>query len=208
MALNLKLNTLQANDSRTLQFTDNTGVYSVSNVGGWGSPNLAVTAINGTTHTLELGIRIVTPTSDTTYSYINLYTLKGPFTTIADLVFTINSTNLIYNSSPLGVATDKLPDGNYYVTYVVDRGLASEVTLTYVMLVDGNTRNSVYEKLRTIPTIYQIKGSNDKTINDSILAYAYLKGMESTAYVAKTEELISDLSVLQRLVLYGCDCSW
>lgn len=208
MALNLKLSTLQANDNKTLQFTDNTGVYSSSNTGGWGSPNLAVTAINGSTHTLELGIRIVTTDSDITYSYINLYTLKGPFTSTTDLVFSIKASNLLVGTSPLGTINDVLPDGLYYVTYIVDRGLTGEVFTSFVIFVDGNERNATYNKLRLIPTIYNCKNVKNKEIDDAILAHGYLKAMESTAYVAKTEELLNDLSVLQRLVIYGCDSSW
>lgn len=208
MALNLALNSLQSNDNKILQFTDATGDYSVSNTGGWGAPNLAVTAIDGTTHTLELGIRIVTSGDDVTYEYIDLHDLSGPFTTISDLVFTVNSSLILEGTTPLGVATDVLPDGLYYITYVVDRGLAGEVYTSFVMFVDGNIRNATYNKLRLIPTLYQCKGCQNKDINDAIFAYAFLKASESTAYVAKTEELLNDVSILQRLVLYGSDCSW
>lgn len=208
MALNLQLSTLQANDNKLLQFTDTTGVYSGSNTGGWGSPNLAVTAIDGSTHTLELLIRIVTPDTDTTYSYINLFTLFGPFATTTDLIFEINASHLLSSSVPLGTSTDLLPDGTYYITYIVDRGLVGEVFTSFVMFVDGQVRNATYNKLRTIPTVYNCKNVKNKDIDDAILAYGYLKAMESTAYVAKTEELLNDLSVLQRIVLYGCDNSW
>lgn len=208
MALNLQLTSLQSNDNKILQFTDNTGSYSVSNTGGWGAPNLDITAINGSTHTLELGIRIVTPNENTTYDYIDLYDSFGPFTQLSNLLFTVDRSTLVIGAVPLGTANETLPDGLYYVTYIVDRGLAGETSLEYVMFVDGNVRNSVYNKLRTIPTSYMCSNCSNKDINDAIFAFAYLKALESTAYVAKTEELLNGLSILERLVIYGSNCSW
>jgi hypothetical protein len=73
---------------------------------------------------------------------------------------------------------------------------------------EGNVRNAVYEALRTLPTLYMCQECKSKQIMDAIFAYGYLNSMRAGGYVAKTEELINQLYVLERLLEYGSTYTW
>lgn len=215
MAVDLSLTYSQSNDNKTLTFTDATGVYdAVTNTGGWGTPNTAVTDIDGTAGTLSLTITVVTPDGETTYDAIDLFTVfgDGGFSTVNDLVFAINASHLESSGTALGTSDTELPDGIYEVSYtytdVSGNDPGSTDTYTEDTLVDGQVRNSVYELLRVVPVIYACNECRCEEMYEAQFSYSYLKAMEYSAFVAKKEELIDQLETLQGIVLNGSKCTW
>jgi hypothetical protein len=203
------MSAMQTNDNKQLVLTDTTGEYSVLNPGGWGSPNIAVTAINGSTHTLELLIRFHTVNTDTTYEYINLYTEFGPFTELTDLVYTLTPDMLIETGGgSMGIVDSEFLDGVYHLSYIIDRGLGTENIYTLVIMLDGQIRNKIYQELRNIPKSYENNEPSDKNIYKAIFDYAFIRGIEHTGFVAREEDLIFDLDKLEKIYANGSNCTW
>lgn len=201
---------LQSNDNKQLVITDTTGVYEVTtDPTGWGSPNTAVTAINGSTHTLELLIRCHRANIDVTYTYIDLFAKFGSFTTIADLVYTITPDLLIdSDGNALGTIDSVFPDGVWHIDYVIDRGLGTEDVNTTVLLLDGNIRNNIYKQLMDIPSDYLNDKPSNKDMYQAMFNYSFLRGIEHTAYVAKEENLVFNLDILEKIYTNGSICTW
>lgn len=213
MALNLTFSVEERNDNKRLIVTDTTGEYNaVTNEGGWdatGATNPNPADIDGTTHTL--GLRVIITTSDgtsTTYDTIDLRSMFGPFYSLMNLVFTLDCSMLTNNGAPLGTNETEFPDGIYDVTYIYDELLGTVVSGNISLLIDGQVRNSVYQLLRKVPSIYYCEDCDTKYILDTIFSRAWLDSMYSSAYVAKTEELLSDLSTLQSLIINGSRYTW
>ena len=194
MALTPSLSYTERNDNKLLTITDTTTNYAT---GG----NIAVTDIT----TLTLDVTITTSDgTETAYTQIDLFDEFGAFTVQADLVFPMDATYLLSGGVALGLATDELPDGVYDFIYTIN---VTNV-FTESILVQGRVRKSVYELLRTLPVTYNCKDCKTKEIMDIIFCYGLLNSLESSGYVAKNEELINQLSVLERLVTNGSTYSW
>jgi hypothetical protein len=201
MAVTLALAYTERNDNKLLTLTD------IST--NWGGANIAVSAIT----TLTLQIDITTSDNETVaYDVINLVTYGsglGGGSVQADLVFSFDPSDITDGGVALGTSDSVFPDGIYNFTYTLDAAIpASAATLDEDVLMEGNVRNAVYEAMRTIPTLYTCSECKSKEIMDAIFAYGYLNSIRAGGYVAKTEELISQLYVLERLLLYGSPYTW
>ena len=208
MAFTLAYTVTESNDNKTITITDASGTGAT----GWGAgTNPATTDIGavGSTHDLQLIISITTSSNTTTtYTAIDLYTEFGPFATVADLVFPITCDMLVASGTALGTSADEFPDGIYNIKYVYNLGETNESTVDEDVLIDGVITVEIYDLLRQIPTIYNCSDCKSKTVLDAIYCYGCLNVMESDAYVARSEEIINLLYVLERLVEDGSTYSW
>ncbi len=204
MALELKLTYTQSKDNKILTFTDSSGIYTVNNTGGWGTPNPAVTDIDGTTHTLSLDIvKKGLANADTTYDTIDLYALAGPFTTVAGLVFPITAALIKSSGTAIGTADSVIPDGVYAYTYTYDKGLATEISLEFTLLLDGVVRTAVDRLLSTIPDVYNQENYKSRKIDFTIFAYSYLQAIHSASYLSKIDDILNALTTLEKLITNG-----
>jgi len=141
-------------------------------------------------------------------SQVDLYSeFGGPWTDISELVYTITS-------DLLGDGADALlEDGLYALEYNVtyagtdqDAGQPNPITQLFevTVLVYGQVKVAVYDKYRQIPAWCNCQ-DNDKLheILETDLCGAYLTAIETSAYIAKTEELINMLIVLDDMVENG-----
>jgi len=213
MALDLSFSVEERNDNLVLIITDTTGQYAdPSNTGGWqegAAINPDPADIDGVTHTLELSVTItLSDGTSTTYDDIDLYDEFGPFSDLNDLVFELDCSMFSSSGTALGTDEDEFPDGVYEFTYMYDQGLTAEDLETSTALIEGQVRNQVYEDLRAIPNTYDCEDCKTKYILDSILAKAWLDAIYSSAYVAQTEEILSNLSTLETLVTDGSRYTW
>jgi hypothetical protein len=197
MAISLALDYVERNDNKLITLTD------IST--GWSDP----AGVDISTLTLQIDI---TTSDNVTVSYdqINLVTKNTitASTTQAELVFTLDASDFTNSSYDLGGSDDELPDGIYKFTYVLNNADPTAITLEEDVLMEGNVRNSVYSAMRTIPTLYMCNECKSKQIMDAIFAYGYLNSIRAGGYVAKTEELINQLYVLERLLNYGSSYTW
>ncbi len=221
MALDLSLNITQSNDATYLTFTDDAGTYNnPDNLDGWGSPNAVVTDIVASTTTTALKNHllltvVVTDKGgvETTYDDINLYDhdSTGPFTDVNDLTWTIDAADLVESSTAMGLATARLTDGIYVITYTLQDANTAVAVDTYniTMLVDGDVRADVFDGLRTISQQYDDEiNDTSKTILDPLLNYAYLYGMNASATVSEQTNLINMLWTLDKLNSDGSKYTW
>ena len=227
MALNLDLSYSQSNDATTLTITDSSGTYHVGdNPTGWGAPNPRVaftfadivTSANVASYSpikyhLTLDVTVTDKNgTETVYDQINLWNHNGgAFTAIADLTWDFTPASFISDSTAMGLATDKLDDGVYEITYQLANnytGVAIDNVVESV-LIDGDVRIDVYNKLRQISVDYDNE-NNDKSkdIMEALLAYSYLQSIEASASVAMTEEISNMLYSLDKLVSDGSNYTW
>jgi hypothetical protein len=200
MALTLSLSYTERNDNKLLTITDTTV--------DWGTGgNIDVSAI--TTLTLNVNITTSNGTSKD-YTQIDLVDLNGlgGSSTQTDLVFELDCSILEIGGVSIGTNTDYIPDGVWNFTYTVDEGLGTEVSFTESILVEGRVRVSLYELGRTLPTIYNCGECKSKQIMDTVFGYGLLNVLESNGYVAKNEELVNQLYVLERIITNGSTYSW
>jgi len=139
---------------------------------------------------------------------VDLLSEFGPFTSQDDMVYTITA-------ALLGDAADSLLiDGLYALTYVItykgDEGASTKTdTHNVTILVYGQVKVATYEKLREISVLYLCSnGCPSDEIHEADLCGAYLSGIENSAYVAKTEELLAQLVVLDGIITNGSKITW
>ena len=137
---------------------------------------------------------------------IDLYALNtGPFTDQSELVYTI--TAALLGDEPDSLLEDGLYALEYNVTYDgEDQGVANPQTqlLEVTILVYGQVKVAVYDKYRQIPAWCNCKANDAlQFILETDLCGAYLTAIETSAYIAKTEELINMLIVLDDMVKNG-----
>jgi len=205
----LNLSVLERNDSKLLTFTDTTV--------GWGTGGdpdvIAIAARTSQTYSLTLSVTIHQPNSSIIYDLIDLYGkgLATPFTGQTDLVFALNASNFTVNGNPLGDSTTNLPDGIYDLTYKIQHYVTGSWvdinSITMYILVYGQVKSQVYDKLRQIPILYQYT-TPPRDILEAELYNTFLQSIEKSAYIAKKTELIDMLETLQRLLLNGSTYPW
>jgi hypothetical protein len=207
MALALAFSVEERNDNKVITVTDTSGIYDAgTNPTGWGAPNPAVDGIDGSTHTLSLFITVsTTKATDITYDVIEL---AGPFATVADLVFDIDCSMLLLDGVASGTVDSEFSDGIYTFTYVYDYGLGTIVSTSAAALLEGRVRNTIYELYRTMPVTYNCKDCKTKEILDIVFAKAYYSAMIASAYVAREDELMDMLAVIERLITHGSSYTW
>ena len=143
----------------------------------------------------------------TAKTQVDLLSEFGPFASQDDLVYTITA-------ALLGDTADtELVDGLYALTYSITYsgdGVGTKTdTLNTTILVYGQVKVATYEKLRAISTLYMCTDNcPNPEISEADLCGAYLSGIENSAYVAKTEELLAMLVVLDNLITNGSKITW
>ena len=226
--LNLDLSYTQSNDAVTLTVTDTAGTYvAVDNIYGWetgGATNEDVADIVAATdvttaskYHLTLNVTVTDKNGTATaYDEIDLYThnLSGPFTTAAELTWDFNAADFIgtVSGTAMGLATDKLTDGIYAITYSLDDNVtpfANRDSVVESTIIDGDVRIAVYDKLRQVSTDYDCE-DNDRSrdIMEALLAYCYLQSIEASASISNTSELVVQLYTLDKMVSDGSHYTW
>jgi hypothetical protein len=207
MALALNLSVVERNDSRLITFTDTST--------GWGTggdPTVTVIAARtGLTYSLTMDITINTSTEVIVCDQIDLYG-KGvatPFTVQSDLVFELDDTTILVSGTGVG---DVLPDGVWDITYKVQYytgGVWTDIDVkTFSILVYGDIKTQVYNRLRQIPNLYSKGILMSRDVQEPLLYYTFLQSIEKSAYVARKSELLDMLETLERLLLNGSNYPW
>jgi hypothetical protein len=199
MALDLSLSYSERNDNELITLTDTTLNWGITG-------NIAPAAIT----TLTLDITLTTSdNSEIEFDQINLLHEFGPFANQAAMVFPLSVPLLYLNAVEYETDNGRFPDGIYTFQYVVNEGLGgSEDSYTENVLINGIVTVEVYDLLRQIPKIYYCKDCKTKQIMDIIFCYGLLKTLETSSYVAKHEELIGQLCVLEKTIQSGSRYSW
>src|SRR4030042_3451832 len=201
----LDLSVIEQNDSKVITFTDTST--------GWGTggdPSYTnIAARTSQTYSLILDITINTPSGTTVYDTIDLYGkgLATPFTAQTDLIFALDATELLISSVAIGTVDTLLSDGVWDIIYRVQQYTGGNwVTLdtkTFSILVYGQVKTSVYDKLRLVPRWTESDVSKHRDIQEAGYYYTYLQSIEKSAFIARKEDLLEMLETLQRLLING-----
>ena len=192
MALILKTgNVYVGNACKSMYFSDNTGVYSATNLGGWGAPNILTSAITSTT------IVITLPNGTTTVTITNPVGLPTSSTT-----FEYEITSLIINGGT------SIPDGLYQIKYTVTDGIDIYTTGNQYFLFTCNIKCCV-SKLFS-----KIAQSNDCSCDSTIIAnasyanalYKGLVALGKCGTITEINSLITKLNTICNLTSGGCGC--
>lgn len=210
MAFTLTCSVLERNDNKLLTVSDTSGDYRSTSWGQGTNPTVAsITSLTGA-HPLTLDIKItLSDGTETTYDQIDLheeFLTAVTHTSHEDLVFPLTMAHLKVSGVAAGTADDEFPDGVYEIVYAYDSPATASVTDS--MLIDGRVTAAVYEMLRTIPAKYECGGPHEKKVMDIMFCNAYLDAMHSSAYVARIQSVLDQLSVLERLVTNGSTYTW
>jgi len=210
----------QSNDSTTERILDNSGTYGVSgNTTGWGSPNTEVTdittvvdAIANDGIALTLTVTFTNPSDPTTevvYDVIDLCDEFGTFSTEDDLVFDITPALLKVSGTAIGTSNTLLTDGWYQLDYSIKQYLSGSVsavnTDTDYVLIDGQSRTTVYDLMRQVPYLHDFDFSvrsnlEWKTIIDPIYKWSLFQGMLSNLSIGRKSEILTTLDLINRLI--------
>lgn len=114
--------------------------------------------------------------------------------TVADLIYPVTGT-------VVGLGEDApLPDGIWAVGYyLTDSSTTYQFDTDLELLLDATIKSEVYKRVGTIA--YQYYCNNNyytKPIDDDLLLQSLYDAMVSSTYVAKKEEILKILEVLQR----------
>jgi hypothetical protein len=203
MAFTLTCSVVERNDNKLLTISDTTGGCSATSWGVGGNPTVSsITAIGGG-HPLTLDIKITTSDgTETTYDIIDLHQtfLTSGHSTYDDLVFPLTCAMLIQNGTAIGTSSTEFPDGIYEITYSYGEPDAEEAYVTDSVLIDGIVTSDIYALLRTITTKYECGGPHEKDTLDIIFMRTYLSAMHVSTYVARTDSILKDLTILERLI--------
>lgn len=193
MALTLSLtNTISNITEFTL--TDSTGNYSVSNEGGWGSPNIAISDV-------EYAHLIFTTPTGILYDIDIIDDLGIDFSTatISDLVYTVT------NDMIGGVSGEVIPDGVYTVEYQIsdsatwDNG-GNDYSLTLTIMSYYEVQNSVFGRIGEIPTYYNCGGCDNAYIKETSTLFMLLQSVITASGYSNTELFEIALEALQDII--------
>ena len=232
MALVLDLTYSQSNDATDLTLTDAAGTYhAVDNDDGWETggatnPDPADIVISTDTTTaskyhLVLNITVTDKyNTETIYDEINLYDISlaadagfTGYVDAGDLVWTLTPADFDVSGTAMGTSSDLFDDGVYDITYTLRENVGPTptviVTLNEKIVVDGDVRIDVYNKLRNIPYDYANENEDlSREIMEALLAYSYLQAIEGSATICLTEDLVNMLFTLDKLVSDGSHYTW
>jgi hypothetical protein len=207
MAIALKLESLQSNDTKVVQLTDTTSEYDgVINTGGWGVANpatsdvVAMTSSTAGKYHVYLNVTYTdSSNNETTYDTIDLYdSFPNEFAKAYGMEYKLNISNLKVSGVSEGSSSDAFPDGFYEVEYVIRE--ADTLTVLdraqYQILVYGVIQIKVYDYVReTTNVIYKQKqflaDERDwQSLMDSSFVHSYFTSLiTNDAEALKTEKL-------------------
>lgn len=115
-----------------------------------------------------------------------------------DLLFPVTYINQPIVDEAVGV--NPLPDGVWIVMYTVSNGVTSwSFDANLELLLDAQIKAEIYKHVGSIAYKYYCSNSYvTKPIEDDLLLKSLYDSMQASAYVAKHEEILKILEVLQR----------
>ena len=184
MALDLKLSSNIVNYT-SINLIDSTGIYNVvTNPGGWGAPNLALSGVVSAELTVSL------PNSSVvTIDIINDLGIDFSTATTADLVYNLTST-MLYGTSGL------IPDGLYTIEYnITSAGGAygtSATIMTYYVV-----QESIYNRIKLIPQYYTCSDCNNQFVKETSTIFMLLQALIASSQYSNSvrfTELLTGLT--------------
>lgn len=217
MALSLSCSGSFSSDGETMYFEDSTGVYSASNLGGWGSPNPLTTQVT----TFQIICNWISAGTIVTYNFtvssgtITAASVIDGEGTTANILADLASTSFPFDSPDLFDLTDTfddaivlptLADGQFKLTYKV---ISGSVPFTY-------TTSTTYFRISDICCcISNLRleteidcPCSDETMKQVNLADYWLKSALAAVDTGRSDEVALEyFTKAQDVCANGCGCS-
>lgn len=194
MGLVLDFNIIQSKNNEVLVFKELTENYTLSNTGGWESPNPPLS------DAISAELIITLPDETTAQTAIDLFAQNFP----------TDDTTLEYeiDMSMLGGSSgNKFEDGLYKVEYVVELSGSRTFSTTHTFLLYGKVKCCVDKMVAALPARY-CSCKDDKFITNALLATTLLEGLEKAACCGQTDKFDNLLTILNRLCdPANCGCN-
>jgi len=194
MALDLKFCASVSNDSKSLCVTDTTGVYSVSNTGGWGAPNPEIADATAAS------VTIAKRNNDGTYTSPEIPTQD----VYPDLPNITNTEDCLL-AEDFGYGTDAIyEDGIYRVTYSVTT-TGPVVTTTTKEIPIINSINCCIQKMALKVSTCECNCEDiEKKQRDLMFYYRLLRGSIGCGTMDDVQNYIDKLTKM--CATCGCGC--
>ncbi len=191
MSLSLSFVVLESDNSETISVYENTGSYSATNTGGYGSPNPTVGSV--TEATLAINLR----SSDGTFAEYNTIDVYDTLPNVLETPFEITAEDAGFGADSL------FPDGIYEMVYSVSGSGFSAETTQYIVL--QSTINACYTEAAV--TLSQCTCNCDSLDNGIIEMDFYLGQLERAKASGNLNWIANILLKLTNLcTACGCGC--
>lgn len=186
MALILNFSTCVVNGCTQIKFTETTGVYSASNIGGYGAPN-------NTLGSITTAVLTITSPSLVVYT-INLFPLTFPSSN--------SSFSYTIPTAILGLTT--IVDGKWTFTYTVSDGITTFTTTKYSLFY-CNSECCITQKLANLELTDCDCCKTSTDYDDYILAWTYLQSLKDAAECGNVDSFTKIKKIIDKLCLNnGC----
>jgi hypothetical protein len=204
MGLQLSILPKISTDAKKLIFTETTGIYSVTNTTGWGSPNPLISECQTVGSTPGAILTVLTPDDNfiTMFSYDpSLGGTQFPETTglqEKNLYYYSSGYTTTYNATATPV---NMPDGVYTFTYTINSvnyvsKIATIYSTTYYLLVTTGVACCV-DKLFHLASQADCTDCKNEKLSKALEAESYLKAAEYANACGKNNMAAKHLSKAQ-----------
>ena len=197
MALELKLKQ-EYNSYVNFVFSDNTGIYSSSNIGGWGNPNISISDVRKARIRISYGGTILKD--------VDVTSVFQSATSNNSLIFTI----------PYSTDNNIIKDGVYTIEYLVstlsNATWRSAINHTNTFYLSYNTgywyeiQAKIFQRIARIPYHLKYCVKCDSFVIDTAKINLLLQSLISSAQYDYIEEFVNIYSSLEQILNF--DDTW
>ena len=195
MALELKLKQVY-NSYTNFVFSDNTGIYSSSNIGGWGGPNINISNVRKARIRISYGGTILKD--------VDVTSIFQSATSNDSLIFTI----------PYSDSNDVIKDGVYTIEYLVSTlsNATWKSIVNSIFYLSYNTgywyeiQAKIFQRIARIPYHLKYCVKCDSFVIDTAKINLLLQSLISSAQYNYIEEFVNIYSSLEQILNF--DDTW
>lgn len=195
MALELKLKQVY-NSYTNFVFSDNTGIYSSSNIGGWGSPNINISNVRKARIRISYGGTILKD--------VDVTSIFQSATSNDSLIFTI----------PYSDSNDVIKDGVYTIEYLVSTlsNATWKSIVNSIFYLSYNTgywyeiQAKIFQRIARIPYHLKYCVKCDSFVIDTAKINLLLQSLISSAQYNYIDEFVNIYSSLEQILNF--DDTW
>lgn len=195
MTLELKLKQVY-NSYTNFVFSDNTGIYSSSNIGGWGSPNINISNVRKARIRISYGGTILKD--------VDVTSIFQSATSNDSLIFTI----------PYSTDNNIIKDGVYTIEYLVSTlsNATWKSSINSIFYLSYNTgywyeiQAKIFQRIARIPYHLKYCVKCDSFVIDTAKINLLLQSLISSAQYNYIEEFVNIYSSLEQILNF--DDTW
>lgn len=182
----LNFNVCVVNNCSQIKFTETTGAYSTSNLGGYGTPNIDISDV------VSCYVDVTSPSGELVT--INMITAGFPSSVSLDRILTLNM-----------LAVSAITDGKWIITYRIITDTELKYTVTKTKLFYCNSECCISQKLANLEITDCDCCKEDKSYADYVLTKTMLDSLKNAAKCGDMESFDKIKKIIDKLCLNnGC----